>query len=657
MSSKSTCSNIPKDNNAIRQALTEVNLPVLLQVMAQLDCANPLDSKWLSPEWAPAPIAAPEGSLIPDDSGGYSDEQASEIQSAALELLIAARDSDRPMPPAPDLDTFRAMMAFSIAEPMEPDYAAMLLEETGFVDRDAQWQDTLNVARSQASGAADFKVIIIGAGMSGIGMAAKLKEAGIAFEVLEKNAAVGGTWFENRYPDCGVDTPNHFYSYSFNRNPNWSGYFSKRDELHQYFEQSADAFGIRDHIHFNTEVERTVYDATNKEWTVSAKADSGEKLTFTANVVVSAVGQLNRPMVPDIAGRDSFAGPSFHSARWQDLDFDGKRVGVIGTGCSAVQLLPKTAQRAGRTFVFQRTPHWVSPVPDYYRKVESGTQWALNHIPLFAEWHRARMVFAYADRNWEAVCADPDWEHPQRAMNEMSDGMREALTGYILEELGPKAHLAPACTPDFPVWGKRLVIDNGWYQTLARDDVELVTNGIEEIVPEGIRTVDGTVHELDILIFATGFQSNLFLWPMEVVGKSGDTLANSWGEDPEAYRGITVPDYPNLYCLYGPNTNIVHGGSIIYQVECQIHYIMQCLAAMLAEQVASLEVKKDVNDAYNERVQAISRQLAWGHAGVSSWYKNGAGKVINNSPFSLHQYWRETHDLELADYIQESARA
>ncbi len=646
---------IPADDSAIAAALTEVNLPVLLQVMAQLDCANPLESKWLGSEWAPAPIVAPEGSLIPDDSGGYSPEQAAEIRAAALELLIAARDSRVGLPAAPDLATFQRMMAFSIGEPMEADYAAMLLEETGFVNRDAQWQKTLRDAKRAAPADSAFKVIIIGAGMSGIGMAAKLKAAGINFEILEKNSAVGGTWFENRYPDCGVDTPNHFYSYSFNRNPDWSGYFSKRDELWGYFEKCADDFGIREHIHFNTEVEQTVYNTDSRQWTVSALDAAGDRRQFVANVVISAVGQLNRPMVPDIKGRDSFAGHAFHSARWQDVDFDGKRVGVIGTGCSAVQLLPKTAQRAAKTSVFQRTPHWVSPVRDYYRKVEDGTRWALRHIPRFAEWHRARMVYAYADRNWEAVCADPAWQHSDRAMNEMSDGMRQALTGYIVEELGPKAHLAPQCTPDFPVWGKRLIIDNGWYQTLARNDVALVTSGIEEIVPEGIRTRDGKLHELDILIFATGFQSNLFLWPMEVVGKSGNTLAQTWGDDPEAYRGITVPDYPNLFCLYGPNTNIVHGGSIIYQVECQIHYIMQCLTAMMAERIAALEVKDEVNKAYNERVQTISRQLAWGHAGVSSWYKNGAGKVVNNSPFSLHEYWQETHDLALADYLQERA--
>ena len=650
---------IPADDRAIEKALTEVNLPVLLQVMATLDCANPLDSEWLTEKWAPTPIVAPEGSLIPDDSGGYSEEQSAQIRAAALELLVHARDSESEPQRAPNLDTFQRMMSFSIAEPMERDFAAMLLEETGFVDRDAQWQTTLRQAQhaSTASSTAtnNFKVIIIGAGMSGIGMAAKLKGAGIDFEILEKNAAVGGTWFENRYPDCGVDTPNHFYSYSFNRNPDWSGYFSKRDELYSYFEKCADDFGVREHIRFNTEVEKTVYDAGTRQWHVSATDNEGKAHELIANVVISAVGQLNRPNLPDITGRDTFAGHAFHSARWQDINFDNKRVGVIGTGCSAVQLLPKTAQRAAKTSVFQRTPHWVSPVRDYYRKVEEGTRWALNYIPQFAQWHRARMVFAYADRNWEAVVADPQWQNSDQSMNEMSEGMRQALAGYIVEELGPKAHLAPQCTPDFPVWGKRLIIDNNWYQTLARNDVALVSSGIEEIIPEGIRTADGELHKLDILIFATGFQSNLFLWPMEVIGKSGETLSHTWGDDPEAYRGITVPDYPNLFCLYGPNTNIVHGGSIIYQVECQIHYIMQCLASMITGELSSLEVKDAVNTEYNERVQSISRQLAWGHAGVSSWYKNGAGKVVNNSPFSLHQYWQETHELSLDDYLQEPA--
>ena len=634
----------------IRQALTEVNLPNLLMVLASITG----DNAWLQEEFAPQPIETPEGSLFPDDTGGYTPETAEAIIDAAVPVLAAVRDGHQSIAAPPSLDRFQRMMAFSVAEPVESSYAAMLLEEIGFVDRDEPWRTQL--AALDAVKRSQFKVVIIGAGMSGIGMAIKLKEAGIPFTVIEKNDAVGGTWYENSYPDCGVDTPNHFYSYSFDRNPNWSGYFSKRDELYEYFESCASKHRIREHVELGTEVISARYDADRRIWHVRTRKGDGSEAGLDANVLISAVGQLNRPMLPDIDGVNDFAGPSFHSARWEhEHDLTGKRVGVIGTGCSAVQLLPKTAAKAAHVDVYQRSPHWVSPSRDYYRPVEQGLLWALNHVPYYAEWHRARMIFGFGDRTWPAVNADPDWPHLERSMNEVNEGFRVALTEYIKDGLGPKAHLAEVCTPDFPVWGKRLIVDNGWYQTLARDNVDLVTSGIERITPEGVVTEDGQLRETDVLIFATGFRTNLFLWPMDIVGRSGRSLAETWGDYPQAYRGITVPDFPNLFCLYGPNTNIVHGGSIIYQVECQIHYIMQCLAAMADKDIDTMEVRTEVNASYNDEVQALSRQLAWGHAGVESWYKNSQGKVVNNSPYSLHRYWETTHELDMADYQLEFA--
>ena len=641
---------IPGKDEDLRAALEDVNLPNLLMVLAQL--TN--EDRWLSPRFAPEPIVAPEGSMFPDDSGGYADAVATEIREAAFGVLKELRDGQRQLPPPPTLDRFTEMMSFSVAEPVAREYAAMLLEETGFVDRDDQWRSDLTRAQ-QRSEQGDFRVIVIGAGMSGLGMAAKLREAGIPFTVIEKNDAVGGTWYENSYPDCGVDTPNHFYSFSFERNPNWSGYFSKRDELYSYFERCADDFDVRQHIRLETEVLFARYDVGQKLWDVRIRQSDGTEETLTANAVVSAVGQLNRPFIPEIEGMNSFAGPLFHSARWEhEHDLDGKRVAVIGTGASAVQFLPKTAARAATVTVFQRSPHWVSPSRDYYRPVEEGLKWALNHIPYYAEWHRARMIWGFADRTWPAVNADPSWPHPERAMNEASDQMRAALTEYIRSELGERQDLFEKCLPDFPVWGKRLIVDNGWYRTIARDNVELVTDGVDRIVPEGVIGGDGALHEVDVIILATGFKTNLFLWPMEVVGRSGETLAERWGDYPRAYKGITVPDFPNLFCLYGPNTNIVHGGSVIYQVECQIHYVMQCLTAMIAGGFAALEVREAVNDGYNDRVQAISEKLAWGHPGVQSWYKNSQGRVVNNSPFSLQQYWEVTHDLDLDDYLIET---
>ena len=636
---------IPGTDADIAAALEDVNLPNLLLVLASITQSD----EWLSERFAPAPIEAPEGSLFPDDSGRYSDELAQEIKDAAVRIIGEVRDGKRTLPAPPDEARFQQMLSFSIADDVNEGYASMLMEETRFRNRDDQWRDELNAAVADGA-AGQFHVVIIGAGMSGLGAAAKLKEAGISFVILEKNPEVGGTWYENTYPDCGVDTPNHYYSYSFNRNPNWSGYFSKRDELFSYFDDCADSFGVRDDIQFNTEVSEVRYDADTHQWIISTKQD-GQANTITANAVISAVGQLNRPSMPDIAGLDSFAGDMWHSARWNsDVDLTGKRVAVIGTGCSCVQLLPKTAEIAQHTTVFQRTPHWVAPARDYYRPVEPGQLWALNHIPFYAEFHRARMILTFGDRVWDAVVADPAWEQTDVAMNEANFGMREALIEFIKEGLGDKSHYVDKCVPNFPVWGKRLIVDNGWYPTLARPDVDLVDAPITRIVPEGVETEDGQIHEVDVLILATGFHTHQFLWPIDVIGKSGRTLADTWGDSANAYKGVSVPDFPNLFCLYGPNTNIVHGGSIIYQVECQIHYVMQCLTAMLSKQLDAIDVKTEANDEYNDKVQAISKTLAWGHPNVESWYKNSDGRVINNSPFSLQQYWEVTHNLDLDAY-------
>ncbi len=642
MTSGLTEISIPGTDDDLRAALADVNLPTLLMVMTQL-CG---DDRWMTSRYTPEPIVTPEGSLFPDDSGGYSDEIAAEIRAGAFEMLKGLREHGGVLPPVPSLEQMRRMMEFSTAEPVEDEFCAMLLEETNFVDRDQAWLEPMAGLKGSQT-LADFSVIVVGAGMSGICTGVKLKAAGIPYTILEKNDAVGGTWYENRYPDCGVDTPNHFYSFSFERNPNWSGYFSKRDELYEYFERCTDKFGIRDNIQFETEVQDMRYLSDQGRWQVSVKRGDGSTETLSANVVISAVGQLNRPSIPEFPGLDSFEGTSFHSARWrEDVDLTGKRVAVIGTGCSAVQLLPKTAEQAAHTTVFQRSPHWVSPNKDYYRPVESGLVWALNHIPLYAEWHRARMIFGFMDRNWPAVPADPSWDHPDRAMSELNDGLREALTAYISEQLGERQDLMEKCVPDFPVFGKRLIIDNNWYPTVAREDVNLVTDEIVAVRPGGLETADGTLHEVDVIIFATGFNTNHFLWPMDVTGRSGTMLEERWGEYPRAYKGMLVPDYPNLFCLYGPNTNIVHGGSIIYSIECQVHYVMQCLTLMLERQAKEIEIPEAMNDEYNEEVQAISRTLAWGHPGVQSWYKNSDGKVVNNSPFSNLEFWQRTHDVE-----------
>ncbi|MGB1685347.1 MAG: NAD(P)-binding protein, partial [Pseudomonadales bacterium] len=292
---------ITGNDDEIRAALLDINLPTLLVVMTHFVG----DDRFLTERYQPKPIEIPEGELFPDDSGGYTDEIAAEIREAAFNMIVQMRDKGYSLPPAPDLERMKHWMEFSTATPIEDSYCRMLLEETRFVDRDEQWRGEIKQAMAANTGV-DFSVLIVGAGMSGICTAVKLKDAGVPYTIIEKNDAVGGTWYENTYPDCGVDTPNHFYSFSFERNPNWSGYFSKRDELYQYFESCTDKFGIRDNIQFESEVTGMHFDDSQNIWTVSVRRADGSIDALTANVVVSAVGQLNRPIIPEFEGLEAF---------------------------------------------------------------------------------------------------------------------------------------------------------------------------------------------------------------------------------------------------------------------------------------------------------------------------------------------------------------
>ena len=624
----------------LRRALEDANLPVVLSVLYQLT----RDEKWLSEPYIPEGVIDVE-TLMPDGSGRFGEAVQAEIRAGALEVFQQIRDGKRQaVSGMPDRATLQRMMNVQAGEPVPDAVGTMMLEEMGFVDRD------IHLSPQASKAAADFNVIVIGAGLSGICIASKLTAEGIPYQVIEKNDQLGGTWYENQYPDCGVDTPNHFYSYSFRRNNDWSGYFSKRDELYDYVNRCATELGVREHVRLQTEVTSSTWRAELNLWEVRLKPANGKEQVVFANALVSAVGQLNRPQIPQIPGVEDFEGPLFHSARWQSHDLRGKRVGIVGVGCSAQQLLPWVAEHAKQVSVFQRSPHWSSPNPDYYRPVEDGIKWSLNHIPFYAPWNRFREVWRFADQNWPMVVKDENWPHQDRAVSALNDVLRERLTDFIKEELGERQDLLPKVLPDFPVFGRRLQLYNGWYQQLKRDNVSLICEGVKAVQKQGVITDSGEAIDLDVIIFATGFHSNLFLYPMQIKGRTGVTLAEKWGDDPRAYKGVTVPEFPNLFCLYGPNTNIVHGGSIIFQTEAAVRYIMSCISAMLDQNIAVLECKPEVNDAYNAEVQYLSERLAWGHPDVSSWYKNSQGRVVNNSPYSLHKYWAVTHDLDLGEY-------
>jgi 4-hydroxyacetophenone monooxygenase len=592
----------------------------------------------------------PGAAMMGDVDGGMSAGDKAATRALALEALRAYRERGCTLPPPPSAETIRAMMSFMVGQEVPAAYVPMMLEEMALDGRDARdvaWDGVPTAARQA------FRVVVIGAGMSGLLAAIRLEEAGIPYVVIEKNRGVGGTWLENSYPGCRVDVANHFYSYSFAPNHDWPEFFSQRDELRHYFERCATDYGTRAKIRFGTEVVSAHFDERGQRWTVRTRDVDGHEESLVANAVISAVGQLNRPKVPSIPGLDSFTGPSFHSARWQhEHALAGKRVAVIGTGASAFQLVPEVAKRARRLVVFQRSAPWMVPNPRYHARVSDAKKWILAHVPYYARWYRFLLFWPGSDGLMPSLVVDPGWPHPERAVNAINDGMRAMFTQFMADQIGDDPDLLAKVTPRYPPFGKRMLQDNGsWLAALKRDNVDLVTDAIAEITPMGVRCEDGTEYAVDVIVLATGFHANRFLWPMEIVGREGVSLRERRGDEPRAYLGITVPGFPNFFCLYGPGTNLAHAGSIIFHSECQVRYVMGCLAALLRDgRAATMDCRRDVYQAYNARFDARHAGLVWSHPGMSSWYKNAAGRVTTTSPWLLVEYWGWTKAPDLADY-------
>lgn len=635
--------NIPADDATLERYLEEANLPALLPAIVQLTGDASLLSRF------PAPSSPMMGAV----DGDHSEADQSAIRRVAFEALRAYRDGDGAVAPMPSDELLAEMMSWCAGEPLPPEYVPLAIEEAALAEPDPrrfEW-----TARPSKDVLDDFHVVVIGAGFGGVCAGIRLGQAGIPYTIVEKNESVGGTWHENSYPDLRVDVPNHFYSYSFEHNPDWSDYFSRRDELKAYIEGVSKKHGVDEQIRFETEVIRAEYDESAAVWHVRVRDAGGQEQVLEANAVISAVGMLNRPKFPDIAGLDSFEGPCFHSSRWRhDLELTGQRVCVIGTGASAMQFVPRVAEKASALTVFQRAAHWASYNASYRATIDESFKWCLRHIPFYHSWYRFLLFWAGSDRAYPVFRIDPEWQEADRSTSLINDLFRQAATQHITEQLDSDPELMQKCIPDYPPLGKRPLMDNGWYETLRRDNVELVTDGIREITAKGVVTEDGRLHECDVLVLATGFHAGEFLWPMDIVGRGGVRLHDRWegGENPRAYLGITIPDFPNLFCLYGPNTNPVVG-SVIYMLECQTTYIMGCLREMLEQGHRAIDCRPEVHDAYNERLDSEMDHMVWRHPRVRSYYNNSAGRVITNVPWTMYDYWDMTRRPDLSEYAVE----
>ncbi|MBL7486913.1 NAD(P)/FAD-dependent oxidoreductase [Frankia sp. AgB1.9] len=586
-----------------------------------------------------------------DIQSGLSAEQQAEIRARAVPAIVAYRDAGCvPAHLSPELQ--RELLAFAAAEPVEGDLAGLLLDDLRLDGHDrgaVTWGDEIPAEVRNAS-----PVVVVGGGMAGILAGIRLRQAGLPFTILEKNAGPGGTWWENTYPGARVDVASHQYCYSFEPTP-WSEYYCQQPELAAYFRAVVDTYELWPHFRFDTRVDRLAWDEPNARWSIDVTGPDGAAETLTARFVISAVGSLNIPRLPDLPGMDSFTGPSFHSSRWPaNLDVRGTRFALIGAGASGFQIGPAVAADVEQLAIFQRTAQWVIPNMLYHQPAPAGERWALRHLPGYGRWFRFLMSYSGIASGVEPYRVDPGHDDPtSRSVNAGNAQRAEALLGWMTSVIGDRADLLPKITPDYPAIGKRVLQDDGtWLRTLRRPNVDLVRTGIRRIHPDGVETTDGVFHPADVICYATGFRHNDFLASMEVVGRAGVSLRERWGDEPTAYLGITIPDFPNLFCAYGPGTNLAAGASLFFHAEFQINYALDALRQTLAAGATTCEVRAQAHKEYVDRYEAEIAQLVWSHPSIThSHYKNAAGKVFTLSPWPLATYWAWTRHLDRDDYI------
>ncbi|MGG7566832.1 flavin-containing monooxygenase [Rhodovulum sp. DZ06] len=619
-------------DSRLADAVAIANVPTLQLVLVHLTG----DMGWLEGEYAPR-----RGRGLDDnDSGGLPEARQAEIRAAAAAAIKDWRAGGAdPATPAPE--ALARMLSASMAEPIGAEYGEIVAQEIS--DR---------TLRPRTLGQPEgFKVAIVGAGMSGICAAIHLQAAGIPFEILEAAGDFGGTWRENTYPGAGVDTPNHLYSFSFAQY-DWSHYFALQGDLHAYFRKVAADFGLGAHTRFHTRVERAEWDAAAGRWRITTRGPEGAAVQ-EADALFSAVGVLTIPKVPPIPGLDGFPGPCFHTAEWPEgIDLKGKRVGIVGNGASAMQIVPAIAEEVAHLTVFARSKQWAAPFPKFREPVPEEIRWLIAEVPLYQKWYRQRLAWTFNDRVHASLQRDPDWEDAGRAINATNDSHRAAFIRYIRAELGDRQDLFDKVTPDFPPFGKRMLLDNGWYRTVAREDVTLVDQRLERVEGNVLVGADGSRHEVDVLILGTGFHATELLSSMEVRGEGGAALSETWdGDDARAYLGTAVPGFPNLFTLLGPNIGLGHGGSVITPVESQVHYILDLLQKTFAAGARTVEVRREVHDAYNAKVDAAHAAMVWTHPGMDNWYRNSKGRVVAITPWRHDDFWRMTRSADLADYV------
>lgn len=473
-----------------------------------------------------------------------------------------------------------------------------------------------------------LKIAIIGAGFGGIGLGVRLKRAGFHdFTIFERGDEVGGVWRDNTYPGAACDVPSRMYSFSFAQDFSWAERFGRQPEILSYLKQCADRFGIRSHIRFGTEISEAAFDTNSAQWRITMMG--GE--TETADMLVSAVGLFNSPLLPDLPGRDRFDGPQFHSSRWDhECVLTGKKVAVIGTGASAIQFVPAIAPCVGRLLVFQRSPQYVLPRDDRPPSADGG---------IFGRLRRQTERFG--------IYTEQERRTRRRGSPRITEQGQRAFLARLEHEV-PDPDLRRMLTPSYPLGCKRVLQSNDWYPALQRENVELIDSPVTEVRVDGVATRDGRFETADVIIYGTGFTPTRYLTPLKIRGAGGQNLNDVWRDGAEAYLGLTVAGFPNFFMMYGPNTNIA--GSIVYMLESQARYIVNAARVLSRPRVREISVRRRVQETFNRDVQRRLGKTVLVADSCHSYFQDVSGKVTTQWPGFMYEYRRQTRRIRKSDF-------
>ncbi len=624
------------DARTLRDHLMQADAGVLVAVLAQMT-GDPtvIDRYAATVDHVPDP---PEraGVTDPDTAGALADE------------IVAALGRPRPAgaTASDDRDLFAKCLPVALGAEVDDEQVDLLLEQGGFRPSQSTLPRTTNIPPTTT-------MAIIGAGIAGIAVALAAAEEGVRFQLYDRNDEVGGTWLTTTYPGIGVDTPSAYYSLSRDVNPDWSNYYPQGAEYQAYLVALADKHDLRRHVRFGTEVDALWWDEQRQQWQIHSHAADGTRAVDYAGVVVTAAGYLNRPRFPEVEGRDTFSGVSIHSAQWDPaLDLAGKKVAVIGAGCTAVQIVDACVDDVEHLTVFQRQPHWVAPRKRLSDAVPEHRRYLGRVLPFYANWHRLKSYWATADNNYPVILRDPDWAQDHLSISPANDVLLQMCLDYIDQMFGVGTELARKVTPDFAPYGKRIIRDpGGYYAALTREHVDVEASEPAQVNADGIRTADGRQIDLDVIIYATGYHLD-FLSTIDIRGRDGATLAGEWGTSPRAYRGGTVPGFPNLFITSAPNYSPGHGAGANFSMEVLAHYIVECLQLMALREASTMEVTRQAYDDYVAGIDEAMQRTVWCHTpNAHTYYRSESGRVVVATPYRLVDLWRQHRAPVEDDFI------